>query len=398
MHALAIVQELICCCCPHLHATRLKVILAAVAAAVRSRRLALTELGRALASAAHVKHNIKRIDRLLGNPHLAAERVELYQALARRLVGALREPLIVVDWTDLTPDRRWQLLRAALPIGGRCLTLYEEVHPLTRCGNPRVHRVFLQKLKALLPEGVKPILITDAGFRAPWFTAVDRLGWHWIGRIRNRTYLRPQGADAWSGCKTLYAQAHARPQALGTYEIVRSHPVACHLYLIKRPKRHRMRKSVFGQPVRCAQSLKQARAQREPWLLAASPSLDHLTAAHIVSAYAQRMQIEEAFRDLKCTRYGLGFSLNLSRSRERLAALLLIALLSFFVLWLIGQQALARGLQFHYQSNTRRSRPVLSVFNLACLLVRRATDQLLTRDLPHLLLPIRPPLPLRNAL
>ena len=78
--------------------------------------------------------------------------------------------------------------------------------------------------------------------------------------------------------------------------------------------------------------------------------------------------------------------------------LLLIALLAFFVLWLIGQQALARGLQFHYQSNTRRSRPVLSLFNLAALLVRRAADQLLPRDLPHLSLPIRLPHSLRNAI
>jgi len=110
------------------------------------------------------------------------------------------------------------------------------------------------------------------------------------------------------------------------------------------------------------------------------------------------MQIEEAFRDLKCARYGLGFELNLSRSRERLTVLLLIALLAFFVLWLIGQQALARGLQFHYQSNTRRTRPVLSLFNLACLIVRRTTEQLLAGDLPNLLLPIRPPQPRRNTL
>ena len=398
MHALNIVQQLIRSCCPHLHAARLTVILAVVAAAVRSRRLTLTELGRALISPAHVKHSIKRVDRLLGNRHLAAERAQLYQALARRLVGTLPEPLIVVDWTDLTADRRWQLLRAAIALGGRALTVYEEIHPLRHFANPHVHRAFLTRLKAALPESVKPIILTDAGFRAPWFKTVSRLGWHWIGRIRNRDYLCPEGAHAWVGCKTLYAQATARPQALGPYRIVRSNPVACHLYRIKRPKQHRIRKSVFGQPVRSNQSLKKARAQREPWLLAASPSLRHLTAARIINHFATRMQIEEAFRDLKCTRYGLGFELNLSRSRERLAALLLIALLSFFVLWLIGQQAFARGLQFHYQSNTRRTRPVLSLFNLACLIVRRTTDQRLARDLPCLPLPIRLPLPLPKAI
>jgi hypothetical protein len=398
MHALNIVQQLLRSCCPHIHAARLTVILAVVAAAVRSRRLTLTELGRALISPAHVKHSIKRVDRLLGNPHLGGERFEVYQALARRLVGVQREPVIVIDWSDLTADRRWQLLRAAMPRGGRALTVYEEIHPLRHLANPRVHRAFLARLKALLPDGVKPILLTDAGFRAPWFKSVNRLGWHWIGRIRNRDYLCPESGHAWVGCKTLYAKATARAQALGPHQIVRSNPVACHLYLIKRPKKHRIRKSVFGQPVRSNQSLKQARAQREPWLLAASPSLAHRHATQIINHYGARMQIEEAFRDLKCTRYGLGFELNLSRSRERLGALLLIALLSFFVLWLIGQQALARGLQYHYQSNTRRSRPVLSAFNLACLIVRRAADQLLACNLPHLLLPIRPPLPLRNAL
>jgi len=398
MHALNIVQQLIRSCCPHIHAARLKVLLAAVGAAVRVRRLTLTELGRALIGAERPKHDIKRIDRLLGNRHLTAERFELYQALARRVVGALREPLIVVDWSDLNPNRRWQLLRAAMPIGGRCLTLYEEVHPLSRLGNPRVQRAFLLQIKALLPDGVKPILITDAGFRTPWFKAVNRLGWHWIGRIRNRTYLRPHGSSAWIACKTLYRRAHARPQALGAYELVRSNPVASRLYLFKRPKHQRIRTSVSAHPGGGNQNLKQARAQREPWLIAASPSLDHLPAAQIINHFATRMQIEEAFRDLKCARYGLAFELNLSRSRERLTVLLLIALLAFFVLWLIGQQALARGLQFHYQSNTRRTRPVLSLFNLACLIVRRTTDQHLARDLPRLPLPIRLPPPLPNAI
>ena len=67
MHALNIVQQLIRSCCPCLHAARLTVLLAAVGAAVRARRLTLTELGRALIGSARPKHGIKRIDRLLGN-------------------------------------------------------------------------------------------------------------------------------------------------------------------------------------------------------------------------------------------------------------------------------------------------------------------------------------------
>jgi hypothetical protein len=398
MHALSIVQQLIRLCCPGVHAARLAAMIAAVAAAVRCRRLTLTELGRALNSSAYVKHSIKRMDRLLGNRHLLTERFALYQAFAHRVIGRMREPLIIVDWSDLTADRRWQLLRAALPIGARTLTLYEEIHPLRHFANPRVHRAFLVRLRALLPDGVKPILITDAGFRAPWFKAVNRLGWHWIGRIRNRDHLRPQDTAAWFGCKTLYAQATPGAQALGAYQIVRSNPVSCLLFLVRRPKKHRVHRSVFGRRVRSNHSLKQARAQREPWLLAASPSLGHLQPGQIIEHYATRMQIEEAFRDLKCARYGLGFELNLSRSRERLAVLLLIAMLSLFVLWLIGQHALARNLQFHYQSNTRRTRPVLSLFHLACVIVRRLTDQHITRHLPRIPLPIQWPIPRSPAI
>lgn len=388
MHALVIVQQWLRSCCPQIHATRLSAIVAAVHAAILGRRLTLTELGRSLSGTAHVKHNIKRMDRLLANRHLAAEGMDLYRALARRIVGQVAEPVIIVDWSDLTADRRWQLLRAALPVGGRALTLYEEVHPLRHFANRRVHRLFLARLKALLPESVCPVLITDAGFRGPWFKAVSRLGWHWIGRIRNRDFVRPAGSGAWHGCKTLYAQASARPRALGLFEVVRSNPFVCRLYLVKHPKRHRIHRSVFGLRIHSKRSLKQASAQREPWLLAASTSLASRAPSQIVNLYATRMQIEEAFRDLKCARYGLGFEFNLSRSPERIAALLLIALLAFFVLWLIGQRALARGLQFQFQSNTRRTRPVLSLFNLAVQLVRHSCNQHLSHNLHPLHLPI----------
>ncbi|SRR6266545_485982 len=370
MHALHILQQRLRRACPQIHLKRLAALLACVVAAVRGQRITLTELGRALPSPARVKHSIKRVDRLLGNVQLNAERFDIYQALARWLIADARRPIIVVDWSDLSADRRWQLLRAALPLGGRTLTVYEEVHPLRHFGNPRVHRAFLRKLKALLPQNATPILVTDAGFRAPWFKAVSRLGWHWIGRVRNRDYVRAQHNPTWSGCKSLYTRASARPQALGPHELVRSNPVCCNLYLVKRRKKHRVNKSVFGKRVRSNQSLKQARAQREPWLLAASPSLAALHATEIVNFYAQRMQIEEAFRDLKCDRYGLGFELNLSRARERIATLLLIASLALFVLWQVGSAAIGHGLHMRYQSNTRKTRPVLSVINLACLMLR----------------------------
>ena len=279
-------------------------------------------------------------------------------------------PLIVIDWSDLTADRHWQLLRASVAIEGRSMTLYEQVHPQSSATSPRVHKAFLVKLSAMLPTGCVPILITDAGFRSTWFSLVNRMGWSWIGRIRNRDMVSPENGDAWVSCKTLYLLATTLAKSLGPYNYVRKHPIPCSLVLIKRPHQQRQHKSRLGKRVRSSRSLKHARAQHEPWLLAASTKLNHLSAQAIVAVYAQRMQIEESFRDLKSERFGLGFSSSRTTQKNRLSVLLLIASLALFVLRLIGEVGKAKQMAFKFQSNTRRSRPVLSVITLALQLVR----------------------------
>jgi len=60
----------------------------------------------------------------------------------------MAEPLIVIDWSDLKADQSLHLLRASLPVGGRSLTLYEEVHKQKDLGNRKVQHRFLQPLGA----------------------------------------------------------------------------------------------------------------------------------------------------------------------------------------------------------------------------------------------------------
>lgn len=369
MHALTMLHNIVAESCPEVHAKRLASLLITVEAVISGSRLALSDLGRALPGPVAVKHNIKRIDRLLGNRALHAETAGLYEALARQHLAGVITPLIIIDWSDLTPDRRWQLLRASMALEGRSITLYEQVHPESCAASPRVHKTFLARLATLLPPGCIPILITDAGFRGPWFKLVNRMGWYWIGRIRNRDMVRPMDGS-WTGCKALYVKATARAQSLGQFEYVRSNPTACRLVLIKRACQGRHKKGRLGKVTRSRHSLKNAHSQREPWLLAVCPKLAHLSAGAVVAAYAQRMQIEEAFRDLKSERFGLGFNSSRSTGKDRLSVLLLIACLASFVLRLIGEVGKARKLHLQFQSNTRRSRPVLSVISLALQLIR----------------------------
>lgn len=370
MHALTILHRILSSSFPEIHARRLASLLAAVEAVVTGSRLTLSDMGRGLHGQVAVKHNIKRIDRLLGNNSLHIEMPKLYEVLVRQNLDGISMPLMVIDWSDLTVDRKWQLLRASVAIEGRSMTLYEEVHPQSSATSPNVHQAFLTQLAAMLPPGCEPILITDAGFRGAWFRLVNRMGWHWIGRIRNRDMVSPVNGGEWAGCKTLYSLATAKAKSLGQYSYVRNHPVPCRLVLIKRLKRDRHKKSRLGKLVHSSRSLKNARAQREPWLLAVSPTLGHLSAQAVVAVYAQRMQIEESFRDLKSERFGLGFSANRSTQKDRLGVLLLVACLASFVLRLIGEVGRARQMEFQFQSNTRRSRPVLSVITLALQLVQ----------------------------
>lgn len=381
MHALSILHRILSARLPEIHAKRLASLLAAVEAVVSGSRLTLSDLGRGLSGPVAVKHNIKRIDRLLGNGSLHAETPKLYEALVRQCLVGISLPLIVVDWSDLTSDRHWQLLRASVAIEGRSMTLYEEVHPQSRATSPRVHAAFLTQLATLLPPGCVPIVITDAGFRSVWFTLVNRMGWYWIGRIRNRDRVSPANDDTWVGCKTLYSLATSQAKTLGQYHYVRKHPVPCRLVSIKRARQKRHKKSRLGKRVRSSHSLKHARAQREPWLLAVCPKLAQLSAQAVVAVYAQRMQIEESFRDLKSERFGLGFSSSRSTQKKRLGVLLLVACLASFVLRLIGEVGKAKQLEFQFQSNTRRSRPVLSVITLALQLVQHGMAAFPPREL-----------------
>ena len=101
---------------------------------------------------------------------------------SRVLLAGLTEVVIVVDWSDLKADQSLHLLRAALPLGGRALTLYEEVHPQSKLNNQLIHIRFLRALSERLPPGAQPIIVADAGFKVPFYRAVERRGWRWVGR------------------------------------------------------------------------------------------------------------------------------------------------------------------------------------------------------------------------
>lgn len=344
MHTQRVLQKLFGAALSLLDARTARNLLTAVDACLAGRRLVMMELARHWPGAMRVAAPLKRLDRLLGNAQVHAARHKLYHAAAALLVRT-PNPVLIVDWSELKSDGRWHLLRAGLALRGRSLTLYEEVYPQRLLNSRKAHEAFLKRLKALLPAEVCPIVVTDAGFKVPWFRSVEKLGWHWLGRVRGQVGLRPLRRADGSFCpaQALYPFADATPRALGCYALTAQHKLRCRIVLLRRPpkQRHQVLRRSAGR-ARGGKALKMARAAREPWLLAHSESLTNYSPAQITHWYALRMQIEASFRDLKSHRFGCAFEDTLTRSAERLQVLLLIHLLATLVAWLAALAAIAR--------------------------------------------------------
>ena len=383
MHAQSIISKVLTGPIGQIHAARRKSLYATVCSALHGQSLSVTGLGRRLDGGIDEKHQIKRVDRLLSNRHLQSERVSIYTSLARHVLRGCPRPVIAVDWSDLDGAKRHFLLRASLLLDGRALTLVEEVHPLSGKDKRLSHQQLLDRLAEVMPLNARPVLVTDAGFRTPWFRQVLAMGWDYIGRVRNRHLVRPDAEHAWFDAKTLYSKASLTPKEIGIVELTRKAPLTVRLVSVRQPKRGRSKWTLNGERARSAHSKQHAAREREPWLLVTSLSGDRARAKRVVSIYSRRMQIEEAFRDLKSERFGLGFEASRSKDIQRIAVLLLIALSALFVAWTLGTCVERTNQHRRFQANTERRRRVLSVIYLG----RRALhDNRLNFDSRQLLL------------
>lgn len=379
MHTLSLLQTWFERHTPFMHVSRTASLLAAVGALLRGNRLTLSGLGRSLAGSSRTKDTIKRIDRLLGNSHVHEERVSVYRALAHWLLVGVDRPVIIVDWSDCEPGHEWLMLTAALAQRGRAISVYSEVHRLSTYNSPRAHTRFLQTLYEVLPAGCRPIIITDAGFRGPWFRAVEQRGWDWVGRVRHRIKVQVASEAHWCYTTAIYRKATHRLQALGRCWLSHKHPYAAHLYLVKVSRRSR------GRPVKRhgagPTATRCRKLYKDPWLLATSLPPAQTNGSGVMKLYALRMQIEETFRDLKDDRWSFGLALARSQSRARREVLLLIGALATLQLWLVGLAARARGWMSHFQANTERRRAVLSVTFLGREVLKHPSYSLTYADL-----------------
>jgi hypothetical protein len=345
------------------HQARVKSLLACTAGLVRGQKLTLTAIGRNMPGRAKVKHDIKRVDRLLGNRQLQQELPRIYQAVGKAMVDGLPYCLVAIDWSGCCSAQR-HVLRASLLYQGRAVVLMNTVVDADEQESPEVQERFLEELAEMFGPGKRVYIISDAGFKTPWFNKIRALGWHFIGRVRGHIHGCLEGGD-WAAVSELSCSASSKPAALGAGWLGKTArtrcPVNFHLYRAPAKGRHKHRGRLQRQYPDADQMYRAS--ANEPWLLVTSDAT--LPSRDVVRLYGKRMQIEQNFRDDKSQRYGFAWHHSQTTSAARIAVLCMLATLATRLLWLIGVETERLGLHRNHQANSIRNRRVLSFLSLA---------------------------------
>ena len=347
-----------------MHKARFLAVGAAVQSLMQNGQCTVTAIGRGFDSGTSEKHGIKRADRLLKNEALQAEAPLIYGEMTR-LLRQGKQPLILVDWSNADTEKRHHILRASLALEGRSLTLHQVVVPMDEYTCPHVHKAFLHRLKQVLPADFKPVIITDAGFKVPWFKQIRKLGWHYIARVRGNQTLQMPGQEAFVTVAKVYKKARATPQLLGEVRLTKAQQYRTQAVLVG-----------TGWKLRKSDKHKQ---YKEPWLLVSSLPNCFDYATKIAKCYGKRMQIEESFRDQKSQTYGLGSEAHRTYKRKRLEVLLLLAALANWLHYMIGLAAELAGKHLQFQANSIKHRRVLS-FNYLGMRLSKAARLGLTKE------------------
>jgi hypothetical protein len=324
-----------------LHAKRVSSLACGVLGVMTSASLAVSVIGQALAQARGKagKHSIKQVDRLLSN-----QGIDVWALLPlwiKETVGARRELVIAMDWTDFDADDQTTLVFSLVTKHGRATPLlWFSLFKAELAGKRNdIEDMCLSRLKEALSDGTKVTILADRGFGdAKLFGFLAELGFAYVIRFRGDTLVSASDgethrAEDWVG-------AGGRARKLADAEISKD-------------------KQKVGAVV-CVK----AKDMKEAWHLAASDGA--ATAREIINLYARRWTIEPGFRDTKDLRFGMGLSAVRIGDPYRRDRLLLLNAIAIVLLTLLGGAGEALGMDRLLKSSTVKRR-VHSLFRQGCL-------------------------------
>lgn len=331
--------------------------------------LSITEIGKKLSSPTHVKSKIQAANYLIGNKKLASHIPLIYQRLAHFFWGDSKELLILIDWSGSCSDKL-HTLTASIVGHGRSIPLYHEVFEESQLGNALAHEQFLQTLNQIIPSNIKVTLITDAGFRTPWFRQVIGYGWDVIGRIYDGFSFQREGEKNWFSLKEIDFGGRGKARLLGKGKIgKKTKRVSGYVYTYKEKLSEQPHKK-NRYPTHERQH---SHSYRNGWIIFSTIEKSPLA---LVKYYKKRMQIEQNFKDIKNRESGLGLRQNRSQTKERMTMLWFLACLIIIISWWVGLMVETTNRHRGYQANTVKNKRVRSFIHLARMVYRHEPELL----------------------
>lgn len=326
-----------------LHAKRVDSLAGATLGIMTSASLAVAMIGQALAQARGLvtKHAIKQVDRLLSN-----QGIDVWNSFAHwvpHLVGARREIVVAMDWTDFDHDGQATLALNLVTSHGRAtpllwLSVWKE--ELAEQRNA-FEDACLVRLSEVVPPGCRVTILADRGFGDhKLFAHLSDLGFGYVIRFRGNIHVTDASGETRPAADWVGKTGRAR-------KLLAARVTAAHAYQVG--------------AVVCVH----ASAMKEPWCLAASDG--EVPTAELVNHYAKRWTIEPTFRDTKDLRFGMGLSATRIGEPTRRDRLLLINAFAMTLLTVLGAAGESLGMDRLLKSNTSKTR-THSLFRQGCML------------------------------
>lgn len=324
--------------------SRAKTLSNIVPAAMSMTGVGVLALGRAMDTGVACKHNIKRVDRFLGNAALETE------ALAKGLFDAFAPEsgrvLILADWTDVINGK---LLVFSLPCNGRSIPLFAKA-VAKKAGEGAMIRAEndgLEALQRICQSRRGVVVVADRGFgNQRWIPKAKQLGFHFVQRLSSVFFADTEHYIGKLDEMRLRQGKRIRDWGEGT--LGEDQSIHGRLVTAFDPK------------------------AKEPWYLVTD--LTDAPVQEIVNIYRRRWWIETTFRDKKNRHWGLGLANVLLSEHTRYERLFCIVALAFIFLSAHGAAAEEQGFDKGCKANTRKVR-VLNLLRMGYILIKQRGEQ-----------------------
>lgn len=326
---------------PAIHAARTTTLATLSLGILWSGQVSLLAAAAALPLPARHVSSERRFRRFLANPKVAVAR--LWPPLLTALLAGLSpgEAYFVFDPTPYRDTAT--LLCLGLVWHGRVLPVAWRVVPQQTVWPERLASLveaMLREVGAVLPPGVRPILLADRGLVGPGLIdAAQRAGWHLVLRLR-----------ASAGEATLVRLADGAEQRLATLPTAPGQHWNGAVTIFKDAGWRRGYLTIHW-----------AKGAEEPWVLFS----DRPGGSARVRDYRRRATAEATYEDLKRR----GFDLERSKlmALDRIDRLLLVVHLALWWGIGLGLQTIRTGLRPRFDRHDRRDLSLLRLGRTACL-------------------------------